>query len=128
MTAEVEARVVVGRDVRTVTYRVHVVGETGRPRFTAMLIGSSHRAVPGTAWRFLVRALDAHGNSIAGTAIVRVVAAGRIVDTLGWFGFRRRILRAYHWSPSLRGSIALLQAKVVGPGGTRTVVYPVRVA
>jgi nitroreductase len=126
-TAQLEAKVVGPRATRVVRYSVHVVSDTGRPRFRATLVGSSHAATAGAPWHFLVRALDAHGNSIQGTAIVRVVAGGRIVDTVGWFGFKRRILHAYRWSPTLRGSVALLQAKVVGPGGTRTVVYAVRV-
>ena len=53
--------------------------------------------------------------------------AGRVVDTIGWFSFNGVLHRTYRWSPTLRGQQALLQASVVGPGGTRTVGYIVHV-
>jgi len=126
-TPTLEAKVTIGRTTKFVRYVVHVNGDTGRPQFRATLTGSAHTAAPGGSWHYLVRAVDARGNSIQGTAIVRVIAHGQIVDTVGWFGFKRRILRAYSWSPQLSGAFALMQAKVVGPGGTRIVTYPVHV-
>jgi hypothetical protein len=127
VNTELQARVVARGVSRLVSYRVQVSGATGHPKFTAKLLGSSHAAVPGASWHYLVRALNARGDSIRGTAVIRVVVRGAVVDTLGWFGFKRRILGSYTWSPALRGSLALFQATVIGDGGTRTLVFPVRV-
>jgi hypothetical protein len=126
-SALLEAKVVGARATRTARYPVRVVADTGRPRFRVTLAGSGHSAKAGAPWQFVVRALDAHGNSIQGTAVVRVIVKGQIADTVGWFGFKKRIVRAYRWPRTYRGSVARLQAKVIGPGGTRTVVYAVRV-
>jgi hypothetical protein len=127
VTCELQARVVARGVSRLVSYRVSVSGVTGHPKFTAQLKGSSHAALPGTPWHFLVRALNARGDSINGTVVIRVVAHGDVVDTVGWFGFKRRIVGSYRWSRALRGSVALFQATVTGNGGTRTLVFPVRV-
>lgn len=127
VAAELQARVTTRTVSRLVSYRVQVSGSTGHPTFKATLVGSSHAALPGSQWHYLVRALNSHGDSINGTAVIRVLAHGEIVDTVGWFGFKRRILGSYRWSPELRGSVALFQATVVGNGGTRTLVFPVRV-
>jgi hypothetical protein len=122
-----EAKTVAMGVQRTVRFAVQVVGETGRPRFRPLLQGGSRTAAAGAPWHFVVRARDGNGRPVGGTAVVRVAVAGRIVDTIGWFGFRGQLRRTYRWSPSLRGSVALLQATVIGPGGTRTVGYAVRV-
>ena len=80
----------------------------------------------GQAWSFVVRASNA-GRAVSGTAIVRVLVRGRVVDTVGWFGFKGTLRHTYSWSKTLRGKRALLQVSVAGPGGTRTVAYAVRV-
>jgi hypothetical protein len=75
----------------------------------------------------VVRSFDLANHPIPGTVIVRVRRAGRIVDTVGWFGFKGAVRRTYRWSTELIGSSAVLEAKVIGPGGTRTLAYAVRV-
>ena len=125
--ATVEARVRGPDGTRTVTYAVHVRPISGRPRFRPEIDGASRRPVAGRPWSFVVRAADAAGHGIRGTAVVRVLVRGRVVDTIGWFGFTGVLHRTYRWSPTLRGRRALLQASVVGPGGTHTVGYAVRV-
>jgi len=101
--------------------------KTGNPRFHATLRADGHVVTAGSPWHFVVRSFDSANQPIPGTAIVRVRHAGRIVDTVGWFGFKGVVRRTYRWSTTLRGSYALLEAKIVGPGGTRTLAYAVRV-
>jgi hypothetical protein len=104
------------------------VQTTGNPLFRATLRGDGHVANVGTPWHFVVRAVDLHNRPVPGTAIVRVRQKGKIVDTIGWFGFRKGVVRrTYHWAPILRGSYVLLEAKVIGPGGTRLLGYAVKV-
>lgn len=118
---------VVAADTATrVGYPVNVVGKTGKPRFRVTLSGGGHAARVGAPWRFVVRAHDAAG-AVGGTAVVRIVVGGHISDTLGWFAFDGRLTRSYRWTKRLRGRLALVQVRVVGPGGSRTAGYMVRV-
>ena len=103
----------------TAEYAVRVVPDNGKPRFRATLHGDDPKPRAGVPWHFTLRAFDGADNPVSGTAILRVVANGRIVDTLGWFRFNGLLGRTYRWPSALRGSSALLQATVVGPGGTR---------
>jgi len=125
--ATVEARVRGPDGTRTVTYAVHVRPISGRPRFWPAIDGASRTPIAGRPWSFVVRGADGAGRGIRATAVVRVLVRGRVVDTLGWFSFTGALHRTYRWSPTLRGRHALLQASVVGPGGTHTVGYVVRV-
>jgi len=125
--ATVEARVRGPDGTRTVTYAVHVRPISGRPSFRPEIDGASRRPVAGRPWSFVVRGADRAGRGVAATAVVRVLVRGRVVDTVGWFSFTGVLHRTYRWSPTLRGRRALLQASVVGPGGTHTIGYTVRV-
>ena len=125
--AVLQAKVTGPGGTRTATYLVRVRSYSGNPRFAARVTGRTHVPRAGAAWPFTVRALDSSGHPVSGTAIVRVIVRGRVVDTVGWFGFKGTLTKTYRWSRTLRGSLALLQANVVGPGGTRTVGYAVRV-
>jgi hypothetical protein len=113
-----------GYSVRVVSYWPSV---TGSPTFRTRFTGRNHRPVAGASWWYRVRAVNTNGTPFRGTAVLRVLERGRVVDTVGWFGFKGRLRRIYRWSPKLRGSTALLQVKVVGPGGTRASSYRVRV-
>lgn len=124
--AVLQATVIVSGAKRKVAFPVRVVADTGDPEFTATVSGQNRRPKVGTPWWWEVRA-RAGGRAAGGTAIVRVVVAGHVVDTVGWYGFDGAVGHSYRWSPKLRGSPALFQAKIVGPGGTRTVAYAVRV-
>jgi hypothetical protein len=124
--AVLQATVLAAGAKRKVAFAVRVVADTGDPRFSATVSGQNRRPKVGTPWWWAVRA-RAGGRAAGGTAIVRVVVAGHVVDTVGWFGFDGAVGHSYRWSPKLRGSPALFQAKIIGPGGTRTVAYAVRV-
>jgi hypothetical protein len=126
-SAVLEARVAGPGGTRTVAFPVRVLAVSGHPDFHASIAGASRRPVAGRRWTYAVRAVDARGRAVAGTAVMRVLVRGRVVDTIGWFGFSGTLRRTYRWSPGLRGSRALVQASVVGPGGTRTVDYAVLV-
>jgi hypothetical protein len=129
-TATIQARVLGPGGTRLAGYWVRVRGtssSTGRPRFRASLTADSHAPRTSERWGYVVRARDPRGRPVGGTVVVRVVAAGKIVDTVGLFGFDGTLRRRYRWSTNLIGSAAVFQAKVIGPGGTRTIGYGVRV-
>jgi hypothetical protein len=130
-TAVFRAKVIGEGGTRTVKWPVRVRSRRatsgGHPQFRAMLRVASRRPVAGATWWFAVRAVDARGRPAGGTAVVQVLARGRVVDTVGWFGFDGRLRRTYRWSRALRGASAILQAKVIGPGGYRTHRYRLRV-
>jgi hypothetical protein len=123
------ATTIAGADASIISARADASSaKTGNPRFRVVLRADSHTVKAGAPWRFVVRSYDLANHPIPGTAVVRVRHAGRIVDTVGWFGFKRGIVRrTYRWSPVLKGKYARLEVKVIGPGGTRTLGYGVRV-
>jgi hypothetical protein len=127
LTVVLQAKVTGPGGTRTVRFPVRVRSYSGKPTFRAFVGGQTHTPTAGAAWRFSVRARNALGRGVPGTARVRVLLHGRIVDTVGWFGFKGFLRKTYRWSPAIRGQRALLQVSVAGPGGTRTVAYAVRV-
>ncbi len=127
LTAVLQAKVTGPGGTRTASYRVRIRPYSGKPHFRAALGGGTRTPHAGAKWPFVVRATDAAGHGVPGTAIVRVLLHGKVVDTVGWFGIKGTLRDTYSWSPTLRGARVLLQATVVGPGGTRTVAYAVRV-
>jgi hypothetical protein len=96
-------------------------------RFRVRIGGESHASAVGAKWVYSLRAVDARGRRVGGTAVVRVLVGGRVVDTLGWFGFKGSLRRSYRWAPEFAGTRAVLQVTVIGPGGTRTARHAVRV-
>jgi hypothetical protein len=127
LSAVLQAKVTGAGGTRTARYPVRIRSYSGAPRFRALVGGWTRTPRAGAKWPFSLRAVDAAGRKVPGTAIVRVLVHGRVVDTVGWFGFKGTLRKIYRWSPTLRGSRALLQVSVIGPGGTRTVAYAVRV-
>lgn len=129
--AVLQAKVVGSGGTRSAGYGVHVrspfAATTGHPRFKLQLVPAGHTAVAQRPWRYTVRVFNAKG-PVGGTAIVRVLARGNYVDTVGWFRLKGRLRRTYRWSPRLTGSSALFQVRVYGPGGTRAVRYRVQVS
>ena len=126
LSAVLQAKVTGPGGTQIARYPVRIRSYSGTPHFRASVSGRTRIPRAGASWPFVVRA-SAAGHPVAGTAIVRVLLHGRVVDTVGWFGFKGTLRRTYTWSPILRRSRALLQVSVVGPGGTRTVAYAVRV-
>jgi hypothetical protein len=127
LPAVLQAKVTGPGGTRTARYSVRIRSYSGKPKFRAVVSGGTRNPVAGAKWPFSLKATDAAGHGVPGTAIVRVLVHGKVVDTVGWFGFKGSLKKSYRWSPTLRGQRALLQVNVVGPGGTRTVVYAVRV-
>lgn len=127
LAAVLQAKVSGPGGTRTVRFPVRIRSYSGRPTFRAAVSGKTPSPLAGANWPFVVRARNAAGRGVAGTARVRVLVHGKIVDTVGWFGFKGLLHKTYRWSPTIRGQRALLQATVVGPGGTRAVIYAVRV-
>jgi hypothetical protein len=127
LAAVLQAKVTGPGGTRTARYPVRIRSYSGEPAFHVVVSGGTRRPLAGVSWRFVVRARDAAGHGVPGTARVRVLVHGRVVDTVGWFGFKGSLRKTYRWSSSIRGQRALLQASVAGPGGTRTVAYAVHV-
>jgi hypothetical protein len=127
LPAVLQAKVTGPGGTRTVGYPVRIRSYTGKPKFGVSVGGKNRRPLAGAKWSFVVRARNAAGHGVSGTAKVRVLLHGKVVDTVGWFAFKGSLRKTYSWSPTLRGQRALLQVSVVGPGGTRTVAYAVHV-
>jgi hypothetical protein len=127
LPAVLQARVTGPGGTRIVRFPVRIRSYSGQPTFHLAVSGGTRTPLAGAKWSFGVRAQNASGRGVAGSAKVRVLLHGKIVDTVGWFGFKGSLHRTYSWSPTLRGQRALLQVSVAGPGGTRTVAYAVRV-
>jgi hypothetical protein len=127
LAAVLQAKVTGPGGTRTVRYPVRIRSYSGKPAFHVVVDGGTRRPLAGASWRFVGRARDAAGRGVRGTARVRVLVHGRVVDTVGWFGFKGSLRETYRWSPTIRGQRALLQVSVAGPGGTRTIAYAVHV-
>ena len=127
LAAVLQAKVTGPGGTRTVRYPVRIRPYTGRPAFRTAVSGATRTPRAGVKWQFVVRAHNSAGQSVSGTAKIRVLLHGKVVDTVGWFGFKGSLRKTYSWSPTLKGQRALLQVNVVGPGGTRTVEYAVHV-
>ena len=97
------------------------------PQFRVTLYGKNRTPRAGARWWYVVRAISTNGHRFSGTAIMRIVVRGKVVDTVGWFGFKGYLRRTYRFNRVLKGKRVVLQAKVVGTGGVRTVGYLVRV-
>src|SRR5206468_2351480 len=102
-SAVLRVKVVGPGGTQTVEYPVRVVSHwaatAGEPRFRVTLAGASRTPTAGAPWRYVVRAVSPSGRPVNGTAVVRVVSGGRIVDTVGWFTFRGTLRNTYRWSP-----------------------------
>jgi hypothetical protein len=127
LRAVIQAKVTGPGGARTVRLPVRIRSYSGKPAFRVFVSGGSRTPLARAPWSFGVRARNAAGRAVAGTARVRVLLHGKVVDTVGWFGIKGSLRKTYSWSPTLRGQRALLQVSMVGPGGTRTVAYAVRV-
>ena len=127
LAAVLEAKVTGPGGTRTVRFPVRIRSYSGQPTFHVAISGGTRTPLAGAKWPFVVRARNAAGRGVPGSARVRVLVHGKLRDTVGWFGFTGSLRKTYSWSPTLRGQRALLQVSVAGPGGTRTVAYAVRV-
>jgi hypothetical protein len=97
-------------------------------RFTATLSAPTHSPKVGRAWRYTIYVRNLpEGNPIMATAKRYVTLNGRKIDTVGWNKFRGAFRGTYYWPRVDRGKPLLFQAQVVGPGGTKTLSYPIRV-
>jgi hypothetical protein len=101
---------------------------TAAPAVHVSISAGGRAPMPGRVWRFEMQARDAAGRPVPGTAIVRVVAGGVVVDTVGWYGFSGTLRGSYRWPVALAGSAAIFRLTVLA--GRRSVVgdYRVRVA
>jgi hypothetical protein len=127
LRAVIQAKVTGPGGTRTVRLPVRIRSYSGKPSFRLSVSGGTRTPLARAPWSFTVRARNAAGRGVAGTARIRVLLHGKVVDTVGWFGIKGFLRKTYSWSPRLRNQGALLQVSMVGPGGTRTVAYAVRV-
>ena len=100
-----------------------------RLRFSATLTAPTPTPRVGEPWRYAVYVRDLKGRRIQAVAKEQVVLRGttRTIDVIGWnkfFGVRRN---TYRWPAVDRGKSLLFQIRVLGPGGTKIINYPIRV-
>jgi hypothetical protein len=125
--AVIQAKVTGPGGTRTVRLPVRIRSYSGKPAFRLSVSGGTRTPLARAPWTFAVRARSATGRGVPGTARIRVLLHGKVFDTVGWFGIKGYLRKTYSWSSRLRGQRALLQVSMVGPGGTRTAAYAVRV-
>jgi hypothetical protein len=125
--ATLQVTVPIGRTAYAGSYKVRIADTTGKPQFATTLSGGGRAPAPGRPWPYVLQILDGNGRSADATAIIRVISGSQVLDTVGWFEVRGRLEGVYRWPRQFQGQPDGLQATVVGPGGTRTVTYRLRV-
>jgi hypothetical protein len=97
-------------------------------RFTATFVAPTHTPAAGTPWRYAIYVRNLpEGNPIVASAHRYVLLNGRRIDTVGWNKFRGVFRQTYVWPRVDRGKALVFQARVLGPGGTITRNYKIRV-
>lgn len=101
-------------------------GSPKRP-FKATLVTDGHRPVVGKPWHFTVKASNTDGTPVAGTVKVKVLLSGKLIDTIGWFGFNGTLKHTVSWTSDKRGQPLVFRAEVDANGGAKYLDYPIRV-
>jgi hypothetical protein len=98
-----------------------------RVGFRASLRAPTHTPSVGKGWTYVVTARYPSGQPASATVVARVLDRGKVIDTIGWNGFKGRFRDTYRWPDSDRGRSLVFQARVIGPGGSTILTYRVRV-
>lgn len=101
--------------------------EDGPLRYRARLVAGTHTPTVDTPWHYAVHVTDLKGKPLASSVHVQVLAGGKIVDTIGWHGFTGTWEETIKWPADSKGSPLVFQAEVFGPGGSKSLNYPIEV-
>jgi len=96
--------------------------------FKVKLTTDGHSPTVGRPWHFTVRVTDRHGRPLRGTVKPHVVLSGRVIDTIGWFGFSNGVFKHdIVWTSDKKGQPLVLRVEVDANGGAKHVDYPILV-
>jgi hypothetical protein len=95
--------------------------------FKASLVTDGHHPAVGRPWRFTVRALNRDGTPVAGTVKAEVLLSGKLIDTIGWFGFKGTLKHVVRWPSDKKGQPLVFRAEIDANGGVKYLDYPILV-
>ncbi len=95
--------------------------------FKATLVTDGHNPAVGKPWHFTVKASNRDGTPVAGTVKAEVLLSGKLIDTIGWFGFSGTLKHAVRWTSDKKGQPLVFRAEIEANGGARHLDYPIRV-
>jgi len=95
--------------------------------YRASLVTDGRNPVVGKPWSFTVRAFNRDGTPVAGTVKAEVLLSGKLIDTIGWFGFKGTLKHAVRWRSDKKGQPIVFRAQIVANGGVRNLDYPILV-
>ena len=95
--------------------------------FKASLVTDGHTPAVGKPWHFTVTALNRDGTPVAGTVKAEVLLSGKLIDTIGWFGFKGTLKHAVRWRSDKKGQPLVFRAEIDANGGVRYLDYPILV-
>ena len=95
--------------------------------FKATLVTDGHNPAVGEPWHFTVKASNRNGTPVAGTVKAEVLLSGKVIDTIGWFGFSGTLKHTVKWTPDKKGQPLVFRAEIDANGGAKYLDYPIRV-
>ena len=96
--------------------------------FKIALTTDGHSPRVGRPWHFTVRVTDLHGRPLPGTVKPHVLLSGRVIDTIGWFGFSNGTFKHdIGWTSVKKGQPRVLRFEVDANGSAKNVDYPILV-
>jgi len=110
----------------TATVKAKAAGSPKTP-FKARLVTDGHNPAVGKPWHFTVRAVNRDGTPVAGTVKAEVLLSGKLIDTIGWFGFKGTLKHAVRWRSDKKGQPLVFRAEIDANGGVRYLDYPILV-
>ncbi len=108
------------------TATVQAAGPPKMP-FKASLATDGHNPAVGKPWHFTVRAFNRDGTPVAGTVKAEVLLSGKLIDTIGWFGFKGTLKHAVRWRSDKKDQPLVFRAEIDANGGVRYLDYPILV-
>jgi len=101
----------------------------GSPKtaYKASLVTDGHNPAVGKPWYFTVRAFNRDGTPVAGTVKAEVLLSGKLIDTIGWFGFKGTLKHAVRWRSDKKDQPLVFRAEIDANGGVRYLDYPILV-
>ena len=95
--------------------------------FKAKLVTDGPSPIVGKPWHFTVKASNRDGTPVAGTVKAEVLLSGKLIDTIGWFGFSGTLKHAVRWTSDKKGQPLVFRAEIDANGGAKYLDYPIRV-
>lgn len=95
--------------------------------FKVTVVADTHAPAVGTPWHYTIRAKNADGTAVTGTAMPAVFQGNTRLDGIGWFGFSGIYKGTYTWKSEWRGKPLDFVADVQANGGVESAKYAITV-